>query len=240
MVVSAHYSQHGSWPAAATSQPGPEGLLLHPKFEHFTAGNLVSIAECPWQKVHNCCAPYRARHSFGKAIQVSAFCALSSVLAEKIPRLLGGGGMKASAAATGAIFHRDLKPDNIMLVADSEVAGGERAKVLDFGLAKLLVLHQGVKTRTGSFFGTPTYMSPEQCGRKAPVGEKSDVYARVRRCLKCWRGDHRFLATSRISCWGNTCSRWRQRWMSRCQECRWWSLAWCGACSPSHQPSDRL
>ena len=85
--------------------------------------------------------------------------------------------MKASAAATGAILHRDLKPDNIMLVADSEVAGGERAKVLDFGLAKLLVSHQGVKTRTGSFFGTPTYMSPEQCGRKAPVGEKSDVYA---------------------------------------------------------------
>ncbi len=36
------------------------------------------------------------------------------------------------------IIHRDLKPDNIILVADSEVSGGERAKVLDFGIAKLL------------------------------------------------------------------------------------------------------
>jgi serine/threonine protein kinase len=35
------------------------------------------------------------------------------------------------------IIHRDLKPDNIMLVPDAEAPGGERAKVLDFGLAKL-------------------------------------------------------------------------------------------------------
>src|SRR5688500_8255269 len=41
-----------------------------------------------------------------------------------------------SAHARG-IIHRDLKPENIFMVRDAEVAGGERAKVLDFGIAKL-------------------------------------------------------------------------------------------------------
>ncbi|MBZ5545858.1 MAG: hypothetical protein LAO07_19635, partial [Acidobacteriia bacterium] len=37
------------------------------------------------------------------------------------------------------VVHRDLKPDNIMLVPDASVAGGSRAKILDFGVAKLAV-----------------------------------------------------------------------------------------------------
>ena len=35
------------------------------------------------------------------------------------------------------IVHRDLKPDNIFIVGDPAVTGGERAKILDFGIAKL-------------------------------------------------------------------------------------------------------
>jgi serine/threonine protein kinase len=44
----------------------------------------------------------------------------------------------STLAATHAkgIVHRDLKPDNIMIVADAAVVGGERTKVLDFGIAK--------------------------------------------------------------------------------------------------------
>ena len=41
------------------------------------------------------------------------------------------------AAHARGIVHRDLKPENIFLVRDPEVAGGERAKILDFGIAKL-------------------------------------------------------------------------------------------------------
>ena len=41
-----------------------------------------------------------------------------------------------TAAHERGIIHRDLKPDNIMLVPDSVAQGGERIKVLDFGLAK--------------------------------------------------------------------------------------------------------
>jgi len=77
------------------------------------------------------------------------------------------------------IIHRDLKPDNIILVADSEVSGGERAKVLDFGIAKLLHGSESGRglTNTGAVVGTPAYMAPEQCGMRMPVSDRTDVYA---------------------------------------------------------------
>ena len=75
----------------------------------------------------------------------------------------------------------DLKPDNVMLVKDPEVPGGERVKILDFGIAKLLADAAGddmkVRTRTGTMMGTPTYMSPEQCRGNAEVKQPSDVYS---------------------------------------------------------------
>src|SRR5262245_7387999 len=47
-------------------------------------------------------------------------------------------GALAAAHAAG-IVHRDLKPDNVFLVPDPDVPGGERIKLLDFGIAKLSV-----------------------------------------------------------------------------------------------------
>jgi serine/threonine-protein kinase len=75
------------------------------------------------------------------------------------------------------IVHRDLKPANVFMVRDKEVAGGERAKVLDFGIAKLAGDHAGITTYDKAVMGTPPYMSPEQCRGAGHVDQRSDVYA---------------------------------------------------------------
>lgn len=80
----------------------------------------------------------------------------------------------ALEAAHGMSYvHRDLKPDNIFMI--NMPGGGIFAKVLDFGIAK--VLDGGTKmTKTGMIIGTPAYMSPEQC-KGITVDDRSDLYA---------------------------------------------------------------
>jgi serine/threonine-protein kinase len=82
-----------------------------------------------------------------------------------------------AAAHQTNIVHRDLKPDNVFLVPDGNVACGLRAKVLDFGIAKLAGDGSSMKTSTGVVMGTPAYMSPEQCRGTAGVDHRTDVYA---------------------------------------------------------------
>jgi DNA helicase-2/ATP-dependent DNA helicase PcrA len=85
-------------------------------------------------------------------------------------------------AHENGIVHRDLKPENLMINRDGY------AKILDFGLAKLVARDQArrvgsgektvvhVMTRAGSIMGTPNYMSPEQIlGRR--VDHRSDVFS---------------------------------------------------------------
>jgi serine/threonine-protein kinase len=82
------------------------------------------------------------------------------------------------AAHARGIIHRDLKPDNVILVPDDEVAIGERATLLDFGIAKLRGEDAlSSRTRTGIVMGTPSYMSPEQCRGAGEADARSDVYA---------------------------------------------------------------
>ncbi|MDQ3366624.1 MAG: protein kinase [Myxococcota bacterium] len=82
------------------------------------------------------------------------------------------------AAHAKGIVHRDLKPENIFIVGDPAVTGGERAKILDFGIAKLSAEEPGMmKTRTGMVMGTPVYMSPEQCRGAGEIDHRSDIYS---------------------------------------------------------------
>lgn len=80
-------------------------------------------------------------------------------------------------AHANGIVHCDLKPENIFLVRDELVEYGERAKVLDFGIAKFVAGDGGRKTTVGLILGTPIYMSPEQCEGRDGIGDKTDVYS---------------------------------------------------------------
>src|SRR5262245_19330639 len=92
--------------------------------------------------------------------------------------LLRGVCTALSAAHDKGVIHRDLKPDNIMVMRDPDSPGGERVKLLDFGIAKLTdVGLNGSATRTGSVMGTPTYMSPEQCRGSGDVDSRADLYS---------------------------------------------------------------
>ena len=67
------------------------------------------------------------------------------------------------------IVHRDIKPANIMVMASSG-----QPKIMDFGIAKLPA---STLTTAGEFFGTPSFMSPEQAGGQTALDGRSDLFS---------------------------------------------------------------
>lgn len=78
------------------------------------------------------------------------------------------------AAHRRGVIHRDIKPDNIMVVGDEDF---EKVKLMDFGIARLRDTGSTSRlTRAGVIMGTPAYMAPEQA-EGAEVSEQTDLYA---------------------------------------------------------------
>ncbi|MFH1197546.1 MAG: serine/threonine-protein kinase [bacterium] len=69
------------------------------------------------------------------------------------------------------VIHRDIKPNNVLF------SKGGKAKVMDFGLAKVMRSHDGASTVTQMRAGTLYYMSPEQIKGLANVDKRSDIYS---------------------------------------------------------------
>jgi serine/threonine-protein kinase len=108
---------------------------------------------------------------------------------ERVANIMSQVAGALAAAHKMGIIHRDLKPENIRITRDE--VGGEIAKVLDFGIAK--VMGSSKKTQVGMVFGTPHYMSPEQ-GQGKPIDHRTDIYAIGVLMYECLTGTVPFAA----------------------------------------------
>ncbi len=123
----------------------------------------------------------KARRSIGLSTWVSVFMQICDALAH---------------AHNQGVLHRDLKPGNIILSRDGETS--HFVKIVDFGIAKFLKetnLESRELTETGEVFGSPLYMSPEQClGTVNDV--RTDIYSLGIVMYECLTGNCPFWGDS--------------------------------------------
>ncbi|MCC6214709.1 MAG: serine/threonine protein kinase [Polyangiaceae bacterium] len=113
-----------------------------------------------------------------QGVSLAELLARGPLPAERATRLAGQVCEALGHAHAAGIVHRDLKPGNVVVERAGE--SDERARVLDFGMGKLLRGDASVSvnalTEQDMVFGTPEYMAPEQA-RGDDVDERGDVYA---------------------------------------------------------------
>ncbi len=109
-------------------------------------------------------------------------------------RIIGEVAAGLAAAHARGLLHRDVKPGNVLLEAESG-----RAYVADFGVSAAVAAGSpettGSLTATGHVVGTPIYMSPEQAAGE-PLTDKSDVYSLGVMAYELLVGELPFKATT--------------------------------------------
>lgn len=98
------------------------------------------------------------------------------------------------------VIHRDVKPNNLMLVR--YIGQTDFVKIVDFGIAKLALPGEGEGndlTQTGEIFGSPMYMSPEQC-RGKELDARSDIYSTGCVLYRCLAGRPAFVGRDAMEC----------------------------------------
>jgi predicted Ser/Thr protein kinase len=143
-------------------------------------------------------------HEFGEAAGV-AYMVMEYVEGRDLTAELAGGPLSpertieileqvASALdavhATG-LYHRDVKPANI-LIADDEETGGLRSRLTDFGLSKHPSQDSSPLTSAGFFVGTCQYVAPEQILAKE-LDHRVDVYSLGCLLYECLAGEPPFM-----------------------------------------------
>jgi serine/threonine-protein kinase len=91
--------------------------------------------------------------------------------ARALARLLAQVAHALAYAHARAVVHRDLKPDNVLVLPDG------RTKVLDFGLAGLHAVGAEVLTQSNVAMGTANYMAPEQRKDARRADHRADLYS---------------------------------------------------------------
>lgn len=96
------------------------------------------------------------------------------------------------AVHSAGVVHRDLKPANIFLCRDEGQEIGERTKIFDFGIARLIGNAAEGVTTSGQAIGTADYMAPEQCRGLRDIDGRADVYSLGVILFECLAGARPF------------------------------------------------
>ncbi len=116
------------------------------------------------------------------------------IAVDRLLNILIQTGHGLAAAHAKGIIHRDMKPENIFVTIGPQ--GEDIPKLLDFGIAKVSGNDgQNHLTRTGTIFGTPFYMAPEQALGN-PVDARTDIYAMGVIMYECFSGSLPFQGES--------------------------------------------
>lgn len=188
-ILSERYAERKESLYRFMREVGSITVLKHP--------NLVAVSDIGL--LANGCPYYVMDYIEGKSLAdiLSAEGKLDTERARRMFVQLAGA---LAVAHERGIIHRDIKPSNILVHRDEN---GEQIKLVDFGIAKREVDQDEIQklTAQGTVFGSPLYMSPEQCEGRA-TDARSDVYSTCCTFYECLKGQPPFLGETPLQTMG--------------------------------------